>query len=402
MRVLFVCLLIACGDDAVAGVPDARGTDGGARMTDAGTRDAAIPGFDVVPFDAGDRAPHPRFAELADNTALDLGAYDCRSRLPEEDLRCELIIDYSRLNYDPYLHRILMFGGGHAATGRTDVDVFDLETLAWQSLYPSMTCAEVETSEIDPRGFHRSTGHPVARHSYDMNVVADAGGVGRFLMLSTEGFAGYCHRYDSPIRSIAYLQLAPGHTEWEYSEEFQLPWYYAASAELDPISGMVVVLGSGRESSAGGMWIVDPASLEVVAFAEIDYEGIEQSLVFFPPNGKLYQFVDGSVWEVTLDREDWSRSTSTRLAATGPAGHQFAYDSRNAVILGPVIGDAIHVFEPATGTFTMHEMNVVSSEGARPGNGVEHMLDYDSVDNVAIFLSGGPFDLRTWAYRFRR
>lgn len=401
MRWLFGFLLAACGDDSA--VPDAQRSDAGASTMDSGeARDSEPARFDVVPFDAGERTPHPRFADLADNTALDLGAYDCRSRVPEEALRCELIVDYSRFNYDPYLHRILMFGGGHAATGRTDVDVFDLETLAWQSLYPSMMCSELETSAIDPRGFHVSTGHPVARHSYDMNVIADAGGVGRFLMLSTEGFAGYCHGYDSPIRSIAYLALTPGHTEWEYSEEFELPWYYAASAELDPISGMVVVIGSGRGASAGGMWIVDPASLEVVAFAEIDYEGIEQSLVFFPPNGKMYQFVDGSVWEVTLDREDWSRSTSTRLAASGPAGHQFAYDSRNAVILGPVIGDAIHVFDPATGAFTIHAMNVVSADGARPGNGVEHMLDYDPVDNVAIFLSGGPFDLRTWAYRFRR
>jgi hypothetical protein len=166
------------------------GRDAGRRAADGGTASAHDAAADsgvtaddgATPVPTTDAAvvarpdPHPRLADIADNTAVDLGRYDtdCEARLGE-GLRCRSIVSYSRFNYDPFSHRLLMFGGGHAATGRTDVDVFDLRTLTWASLYPSMTCAEIAVGDIDPRGFHRATGHPVARHTYDQNVIADVG-----------------------------------------------------------------------------------------------------------------------------------------------------------------------------------------------------------------------------------
>ncbi|MFN2289304.1 MAG: hypothetical protein ABR578_13320, partial [Chromatocurvus sp.] len=145
--------------------------------------------------------PHPKLAALAGGEALDLGPYECESRAPK--MRCETIFDFSRINYDPANHRMLVFGGGHAATGRTDIDAFDLSTLEWNSLYPTMDCEAIKAGEFDPRGFHVQTGHPVARHSYDQNVVVRRDESSWLMMFSTEGFRGTCHPYKSDISAVA-------------------------------------------------------------------------------------------------------------------------------------------------------------------------------------------------------
>jgi hypothetical protein len=404
-----------------------RTSDSSVRTTDSGTpilgamdADVRDAGSATTPLDAHIpdggapvRLPNERLRDLPDNTALDLGLYECEERVP--DLGCTSITDYSRLNYDPYMHRVLMFGGGHAATGRTDVDVLDLATLTWSSLYPSMTCAQIMIGDIDPRGFHRATGHPVARHTYDQNVIAEVGGIGRLVMLSTEGFSGVCHPYESPIRSVAYLPLGPGETTWSYSDEFSPPWGYATAAEFDPESGMIIVIG------AGGMHVLDPASNTVVAFVEtVAYRGYQNNLVYFPPNGRMYLIErnteSGSggsniVWEVVLDRNDWSRTTSTVLESSGPAPSgtpAFAYDARNRVIGGGVAtaAGAFHVFDPVAREWHASRMNVISETGATPtAFYADQVLDYDPIDNVYIFISppapGTASGRRTWAYRYR-
>jgi hypothetical protein len=357
--------------------------------------------------DPGPFAPNPDLDPLADNTALDLGAYECASRMPQIADHCELITDYSRLNYDPYVHRILMFGGGHAATGRTDVDVLDFSTLSWSSLYPSMSCDEVALGDLDGLGFHNATGHPVARHTYDQSVVVDDGGAGRLLLLSTEGFAGYCHQYDASIRAVAALPLDPACTQWQHGGQFDFPWSYAAAAEFDPVSGMVIMVGQTTNAGEGGMWVFDPTTEEIVAYVDaVEYEGIAGNLVYFPPNERMYLFmVDGGVRELVLDRANWGASTSALLAADGPAPPNgetgYAYDSRNQVIGGAVADGTFHVFDPTTQTWCAEPMLAASKEQAQVGTVAFHALDYDPVDNVYVFLADGPSGRRTWAYRWR-
>jgi len=351
--------------------------------------------------------PNPDLAALGDNTALDLGSYGCRDRVSEEALHCELITDYSRLNYDPYQHRVLLFGGGHAATGRTDVDVLNLETLAWSSLYPSMTCDEVAANNIDPRGFHVATGHPAARHTYDQSVIVELGGVGRLLLMSTEGFAGYCHQYNAPMNGIPSLSLAAGNITWAYGAEFAAPWSYADAAEFDPVSGMVIMIGSTINAGEGGMWIFNPETSAVVTFVDsVGYFGLSANLVYYPPNGNMYLFAAGQndVREVVLDRSDWSRTTSTLLTVTGdvpasPTG--FAYDSQNQVIGGGINNNRFYTFDPIARAW-QSELMVVASNGATPGVVLFHVLDYDVLDNVYIFIADGSDGRRTWAYRYRR
>ncbi len=125
--------------------------------------------------------PNLRLASLPDNTAMDLGPYTCNA--PADDpFRCETITDYSGFVYDGVNHQLLMFGGGHSATHRTDVDAFSFKTLTWSSAYPSTLCRDMRLSNRGlVRGDWLTTGHPIARHTYDMLVWAD--NVKRLLLL---------------------------------------------------------------------------------------------------------------------------------------------------------------------------------------------------------------------------
>lgn len=344
--------------------------------------------------------PNAGLADLADGEALDLGSYECEARVP--GMRCETIFDYSRINYDPFNHRILAFGGGHAATGRTDVDVFDLDVLAWHSLYPSMKCDDIAAGDIGPRGFHRRTGHPVARHTYDQNVIAEYDGRGWLLMFSTEGFSGTCHPYNASIGAVASLALEAGSAKWFYSSELPTPWGYAGAAEYDPVSGMVLLFGG----QSRGMWVYDPSQARIVASERRFARAKNSSNLLYDPRGDRMYLIDRETMDVRLyelDRENWQQTRERVIVAGGerpPAFRNLAYDSRNHVI-GGIHSGVFHAFDLTTHEWQSHPVNERSASGARIGTVRHHAIDYDPVNNVFILVSGRPGSLRTWAYRFR-
>lgn len=345
--------------------------------------------------------PHPRLADLPDNTALDLGRYDCASRAP--GLRCRTIFAYSRINYDPYNHRILAYGGGHAATGRTDVDAFDLSSLTWSSLYPSMSCEEIARGDVDPRGFHRSTGHPVARHTYDQNVIVDMGDRGYLMMFSNAGAPGHCHPYRARARSVAYLALYGDAPRWSYSPEFPLPWGYSYPAEFDPVSGMVILFG-GR--NPGTLWVYDPGRHEVVASVRgMPRPRNASNLIYFPPTDRMYLINRETlaIHEIRLDRARWSSSSGSELTLSGPRPppmRNFAYDSRSEII-GGVSAGVFHLFDPRAGAWQAEVISARSPDGNTIGNVAHHAIDYDPVNNVFLLVTDRRSGSRTWAYRYR-
>ena len=349
----------------------------------------------------GNLERNPRLADLADNTALDLGRYECEARAP--GLNCATIFDYSRINYDPYSHRMLIFGGGHAATGRTDVDAFDPATLAWKSLYRSMSCDEVKSSEVDPRGFHRATGHPVTRHTYDQNVVATVKGRYRLLMFSTEGFSGHCHPKKSSIQAVASLPLDGSAPKWEYGPEARMPWGYSGAAEFDPVSGMVILVNAKSRSS---MWVYDPAAHSIAAVVALNARNESSSnLLYYPPSGNMV-LIDSKttdVREIVLNREDWSKSAQRMIDARGERPgpmRNFAYDAKNRII-GGVKDGVFYAYDASTRTWTSQKMRTSSNDQAEIGNVAHHAIEYDPVNNVFVFVTDRASGRRTWAYRYR-
>src|SRR5262249_50009604 len=115
--------------------------------------------------DAVGQTVHPMFSSFPDNTAVDLGAYTCKK--PAGDTTaCQGITDYSTFVYHPGIHKLLMFGGGHATTFRDDVDVFDFSSLTWGHGDVSTPCTDMTKENQTAYGTWATTGHPHSRHTY--------------------------------------------------------------------------------------------------------------------------------------------------------------------------------------------------------------------------------------------
>ena len=355
---------------------------------------------------AGATGPHPRLAALSDNTALDLGPYTCNA--PEDNpADCQLITDYSGFVYDPFNHQMLMFGGGHAATHRTDVDVFSFETLRWRSAYPSTPCSELRK---DNRGLVNgnwlSTGHPIARHTYDMLVMAE--NTRELLLLSWGAGDGGCvepsppdqELYRFPGRIAAYNPVS---RRWTYSAAANNAWWPWAAAEYDPVSAMVLII------DYDGMWTYDPLKQVVTRRASFSDQlgkalSYAKNLVYFPPNQKMYYIADGDrIFEVSLNRSffNWTSVTPVtgitgdipKLAETG-----FAYDSVNRIIGGGVTNGTFYAFDPIARRWMRQAMQTEPG-GRAIGTLAYHALAYSPVDNVFIFITEDA-GRHTWAYRY--
>jgi hypothetical protein len=351
----------------------------------------------------GASGPHPQLADIEDNTAVDLGPYTCRA--PEDEPHgCETITDYSRFVYDRFNHQLLMFGGGHAATHRTDVDVFDLSTLGWASAYPSTPCSEMRLANRGPSAEWRSTGHPIARHTYDMLVIPDS--TRRLLLLSSTTGQGHCIEKPGPDQDPYFLTgkigiYDPVDRTWSYSTASTGGWLPYAAAEYDPGSGRVVVI------DYSSLWTYDPVKQTTTRHLSYSNEALSygKNLVYFPPNQKMYYIVDGgTIFEIDLSRSSFGWTSMRRV--TGIKGDVpklpetgFAYDSVNRIIGGGVRDGVFYAYDPLGRAWTARRMRAVPAD--RPiGSVAFHALDYDPVNNVFFFISDHESGRRTWAYRY--
>jgi hypothetical protein len=345
------------------------------------------------------QAPNPILTAIPPNTARDLGAYT------SEPL-CGVpigVTDYSKMVYDPVRHQLMMFGGGHATTPRTDVDVFAFDTLTWTSAYAPTPVAQLVLPNYDPSLVRWvSTGHPIARHTYDQLVLDPGTGdlvmtaIGQAGALCTGDWGnggGRVGHYDHETRTWSFSPTA---------DNVFGPGTTFPGAEYDPVSGLIVVVGST------GLFTYDPVTR--VKTERLSYDqpamGYANNLVYYPPNQRMYFIARGAptrVWEVTLDRVNWASSTVTPMTTTGAvfdSGESgFAYDSANHVIGGGVADGVFHVFEPEPARWTALTMQVQGG-GGPVGTQAFHALDFDPVDGVFLFLTGYDSGSRLWAYRY--
>ncbi|MGH7414250.1 MAG: hypothetical protein ACREKJ_08620 [Candidatus Rokuibacteriota bacterium] len=334
---------------------------------------------------------------------MDLGRYTCNAPV-DDPWNCETITDYSRLLYDSANHQFLMFGGGHAATHRTDVDVFDYGTFKWNSAYPSTPCAQMRlANQGRENGDWLSTGHPIARHTYDMLVMAD--GIQRLVMVTAPTGQGGCvEKYPGKERYIFHGKIAmydPVAKIWSYSAATTRGWEEFGSAEYDPVSGFVIIVD--RYS----IWTYHPqtqAKSQKASYT-IGALGYGKNLVYFPPTHTMYYIADGdAIFEISLGRgktprPDMSRLSDIkgdipRLRETG-----FAYDPVNRLIGGGVNEGTFYTFDPLTKTWSSRVMRT-EPPGLDVGTVAYHALDYDPVNNVFLFITRKVSGKRTWVYRY--
>jgi hypothetical protein len=335
---------------------------------------------------------------LPSNTAADLGLYTthCADSTGDPD-NCGRYGDYSRFTYDPEHHQILFFGGGHATTMRDDIDVFNFQNLSWESAYKSTLCNQMTTIASD--GSWSSTGHPVARHTYDQLIYAP-NAHGLFITSPVYG-AGYCGTYGGCGEWCAGKMFLynPDTKTWT-AKTTATNSAHVWSSEYDPVSGKIVSAGGG------GLNVYDPvADSKTTPVSSSQISGYADNLVYYPPTDRFYYMARGNpvkVYEVTLDRASWNKSTITEI--TGMTGTPrtdetgWAYDTANKIIGGGVTNGIFYAFDPVLKSWT-------SQTAQKQGGGsasftcYSHCLDYDPVDQVFIMLGT---DFHTWAYCYSR
>jgi len=369
--------------------------------------------------------PNATLTGLADNTAMDLGAYTCNQPVGDASYPCSNITDYSGLTYDTDNDRMLMFGGGHATTMTDALMAFSFTTLTWSALFTSTPCASMVPSNLDRTNGAWISGpsgpfpRPVSRHTYD-ELVAPAGRGEFLVMAECNGGQSICPQgFDWSTSDPFFMQARVAHYgfqsgTWSFSATApggELPAGGAsyASMEFDPVSGKIIILGRF------GISTYDPATKVKVRYVRGDWGELADSagnkladgalngwcnLVYYPPTQRFYYMDRGytplKVWELQLNRADLTKSTVTNIVTTGttPPSNEagYDYDSKNQIIGGGVAGNTFYAFDPRTKVWTARTI-----QGGAPGTMSFHAMGYDPVNNVFIFITQAK---HTWAYRY--
>ena len=132
--------------------------------------------------------------------------------------------------------------------------------------------------------------------------------------------------------------------------------------------------------------------------------------VYFPPLDRFYYMVQGGrakgkkilegVYEITLDRTDWSESRIRRLEPDSPGetGHAWAYDPVHELIGGGVRGGRFFAFDPRREAWYSVE---IQSDSEHPvGTVSDYALAFDPVSGVYLWRTDRSSGRRTWAYRW--
>jgi hypothetical protein len=378
--------------------------------------DESLPAAPVV------TSPVPEaIAKLPANGALDLGNYKWTDTGGHSN--GYLVTDYSGMVYAPGLKSMLVLGGGHASTDYDAVNTFSMRTLNWRELYSATPGSLMTPNNYDKlRGAWLSgpSGpypRPVARHTLDeMVVVGDelivlAGVEGNGVTAGSNwpgGHTGY--NMTTPGR-VAHLNLKT--LQWTFApDDFGASDYNAA--EYDPPSGKVIMLGTR------GLFVYDPISKKkTLAINFLSYPGAyqvrderdaqlasgalsyNQNLVYYPPNGRHYYIVSGptpvsttgAVFELELNRQDFSKSVVRRVASAPITGGatKFAYDSRNLLIGGGLSNGVFYAYDPRVRSWAAKNVS-------GPRSIAFMAMDYDAESNAYMLVTP---DRRSWAYRWQ-
>jgi hypothetical protein len=347
-------------------------------------------------------------ANMPPRTAVDLGPYACVT-MPG-DQPCEGIFDFSGMVYDVARHKIYVFGGGHATTFRDDVDVFDFATQKWTPAYAPTACEKMQVAadmDVD-KGVWRATGHPFARHSYSFGVMAN----GEYVLPMTITFPGGCAKALRDYTGSLHARVPhynPDTMTWRISSaEAPSSFAWMGGAAYDSISRKILIVGSYD------VHIYDPITFATEKIFNYFHSGIVGTLIAHA-SGKFY-YVGGccpsppepvKVWEIVLDRKDFTRSTIMLLTTKGTlpttTERGYAYDPDHDLI-GTYDEGQFYGFHIGTRTWKSEAMRLP----ARPGlvlrnDQAHHAIVYDIRDHAFIFMASNRavnYPLHTFAYKW--
>lgn len=374
--------------------------------------------------DIADPAAGP-FASLAPNHVQDLGAFTC-TEIPGDTSgsTSRQSVDFCGMIYDGARRQMVTFGGGHASTNYDVVHTFKLDTLQWVEEYPPTPAANITLANYDfDKGawITGSDGGPyeraLARHTEDLLAIV---GDELIVLASVEGNQ-VCPStgINSTLAFLNQLSKLPQYNfttkTWSFSTT-QSGGYATQDwpgTAVDPVTGLVVIMGQ-----VGGLETYDPttrvrttriasgflqdANGNVISLSNLEYNN---NLAYYPPGDCFYYFRSGlalpnGVFKLTLNRSNYAASFARQVTTTGtppPTAFEVAarYDTKNHVFgVGPV-NNIFYTFDPESAIWSPHTV-----QGGAPGSQTFHMMDYDPVNNVFIFVTNQVDGYKTWAYRY--
>ncbi|THB67498.1 MAG: hypothetical protein D6B27_04380 [Gammaproteobacteria bacterium] len=350
--------------------------------------------------DANDNEIINEIADLAPNQLYYAGFLDCGEN------SCGGITAFSGMLYDPNQHQMVIFGGGHAATMNDDIMRLDLSDFTWKSSYTPTTCSDMTPDNWDgDTSSWTSSGLPAARHTYDMMVISEHSNE-LILLRPADWQGGYCVTTEDSILGGSGLSHFDFDSNSWSNQQFDYPWSSLGSAEYDPISQDVILVDGNN------IYVYDPESLTTIAQiahrqSELHYD---KNLIYYPPLDRFYYFVSGaSVFELTVDRDNWSNSTLTEISVSGDIPNfphtAFAYDQANHLLGGGVSNGKFYAFRPETGEWLSKTIELENPDYQNSWSAQildSHALDYDPINNIYVFVTtqSAITAQRTWIYRW--
>lgn len=394
--------------------------------------DEIIVSMNEIPIPGGGWPVNPNVS-LSNNQAQDVGEMEATTY--SNALSSLSTGDYSCITYDPYRHRGVHLGGGHASTNYNALTEFNPYTLAFEEVYPP-----THPNDLDRVNYDFSRGRwlagtdsgpyprPSARHTVDGIVVAQNGDVVILAYVEGNGGEGIAqgvngwgqpldpsvdntHWTDAVVIPAAHFNHTTRTWSWGPipTEIISPDW---GSTALDPISGKIVIIANHRlalydigtktatryanYNGAQASQIRDEAGNALPSFLVIN-----SCMTYCPDNDKFYFFpnhndtvnLPGGVYELTLNRANPTASIMVRVNTTNnipstiwqPVSNtekNMCWDSVNHLFVGGMRQGIVHAYNPATKTWSSKTPTGIDSTYT----GWFMMQFYNPVDNYHMFI----------------
>jgi hypothetical protein len=412
-------------------------------LTITTTAGSAVGGFTVTqPGIVPNFTPNPNLA-LAPNEVKSLGAAGSGGFDPQ-------IAAFSGFVYDDVNNAMLLFGGGHSSTNADNVSAFQCSTgTGFVPLYQRGTEANAQVqSNIDyglgawTAALGNSGPYPraIARHTIDMLSAVNGElivleGVEANLPFSWDPSfllhtAGAGAHYSVALNSWSFGAPYSGYPIGTWPSSAYVPGSGRIFITSGPLGRLdYYTIASKSFTQALNFSYVYDSVTGVNIGSRLASMGYNNTMVYYPPNGKLYYFslginypdlynMQGSITEIDPNSAAFHIIEVTDMAGTPPVfdgggpnyntyslsegSYTFCYDSHNQLILYGPLNGYMYAFNPITRTWLRQQLSGMAGMA-----GYSQCMDYDPVDNCAIFFATTPArfnlngsDYGIYAYRW--
>ena len=314
----------------------------------------------------------------------DLGPFPTNCTNIGDSSPCYQYMSYSGPVWDSNANRLLLWGGGHAATARDAVVQFD-GTHNWTEMETPTPCSAMNDGNFDATknawisGAAGSYPRPKASHSYDLNVFFPAQNelvvLSQGLAMGISGCATSTSTNDfATFGKIAHYNAST--RTWTFANSDRV--LLSNAAEYDPVSGLAIIGGTGLMTynaasktltqyiNFTSTYAKDEAGNNVIGDL-----GYANEMVYYPPDDMFYYFDRNhhEVWRYAVNRSNFAATVVTllNLPTSGIYPVQgindepgFAYDPISQRICGATTNSVISCYYPPNNSWVAIPLSSIS------------------------------------------